>query len=264
MFLALPFRDDTPPRQIPALTYGLVAACAAVFLWQISLGRDGVDETSLSLGMIPAVLFGTARLPPHLRLVAPWMTIFTSMFLHSGWLHLIGNMVYLWVFGKGVENALGSARFLVFYFVCGAAAAATQALTDPTSTLPMVGASGAIAGVLGAYLVLYPFGHVFVFFWIIIIFRIVAVPAIILLGLWFLIQLLSAQDAGAGAGVAFWAHVGGFVAGMILVPFMRQRGVGMLQASRTQSFNISNPRDARWRGSGSVPSAGRPWRGGRD
>jgi membrane associated rhomboid family serine protease len=262
MFLAIPFRDDTPAYRVPVMTYALVGACVAAFLWQMSLGPHGVEATAFSLGMTPAVLFGSARLPVEARLVAPWATIYTSMFLHSGWLHLIGNMIYLWVFGKGVEQGLGSLRFLFFYLACGTAAALTQALTDPASTLPMVGASGAIAGVLGAYLVLYPFGHVFVFFWIIIIFRVVAVPAILLLGFWFLMQVLSAQgtDASVG-GVAFWAHVGGFVTGMILVLFLRRRGVSMLQASRTRSFAISNPRNRRSRGSGSVPSAGRPWRG---
>jgi membrane associated rhomboid family serine protease len=206
------------------------------------------------------VLFGAARLPARLALVPPPLTLVTSMFLHGGWIHLIGNMIYLLVFGKGVERALGSLRFLLFYLLCGIAAALTQALTDPAATLPMVGASGAIAGVLGAYLVLYPFGQVFVFFWIIIFFRVVAVPAILLLGFWFLMQLLSAEGAGAGVGgVAVWAHVGGFIAGMILVLFMRRRGVAMLQAARTRSFAISSPREARWRGSGSVPPAGRPW-----
>ena len=261
MFLAIPFRDDTPAYHASVMTYGLIGACALAFLWQLSIGPDGVAATSVALGMTPAVLFGTARLPADLQLVPAWATILTSMFLHSGWLHLIGNMIYLWVFGKGVESALGRMRFLIFYLLCGCAAALTQALTDPGSTLPMVGASGAIAGVLGAYLVLYPFGHVFVFFWIIIIFRIVAVPAILLLGLWFLMQLLSAQGTSASAGgVAVWAHVGGFIAGMVLVLVMRRPGVGMLQAARTRPFGVSNPRDARWRGSGSVPSAGRPWR----
>jgi membrane associated rhomboid family serine protease len=170
-------------------------------------------------------------------------------------------VIYLFVFGKGVENALGSLRFILFYLLCGIAAALTQALTEPAATLPMVGASGAIAGVLGAYLVLYPFGHVFVFFWIIIFFRVIAIPAILLLGFWFLMQLLSAEGAGASVGgVAVWAHVGGFIAGMVLVLFMRRRGVAMLQGSRTQSFAIGSPRDPRWRGSGSVPSAGRRWR----
>jgi membrane associated rhomboid family serine protease len=260
MFLAIPFRDDNPSGRLAIVTYALVVACALVFLWQLGLGRNGIEHSSLSLGMIPAVLFGEARLPRGLELVPPWATIFTSMFMHTGWLHLIGNMLYLWVFGRGVEAALGSARFVVFYLLCGIAAALTQALTDPSSTLPMVGASGAIAGVLGAYLVLYPFGHVFVFFWIIIIFRIVAVPAVLLLGIWFLMQLLSVDPTSASAGgVAVWAHVGGFLAGMILVIFMHRPGVATLQARRTRPFELSNPRDARWRGSGSVPSAGRPW-----
>jgi rhomboid family protein len=258
MFLAIPFRDDTPARQLPAATYAFVAACVVVFLWQLSLGPTGVERSAMQFGMIPAVLFGAARLPARLALVAPPLTLVTSMFLHSGWVHLIGNMIYLFVFGKGVENALGSLRFILFYLLCGIAAALTQALTEPAATLPMVGASGAIAGVLGAYLVLYPFGHVFVFFWIIIFFRVIAIPAILLLGFWFLMQLLSAEGAGASVGgVAVWAHVGGFIAGMILVLFMRRRGVAMLQASRTQSFAMGSPRDPRWRGSGSVPSAGR-------
>ena len=260
MLLAIPFRDDTPAHQPPVVTYGLVAVCTVVFLWQLSLGPSGVERSAVGLGMIPAVLFGAAHLPARLALVAPPVTLVTSMFLHSGWLHLIGNMIYLFVFGKGVESALGSLRFLVFYLLCGIVAALTQALTEPTATLPMVGASGAIAGVLGAYLVLYPFGNVFVFFWIIIIIRIVAVPAILLLGFWFLMQLLSASESLGVGGVAVWAHVGGFIAGMILLPFMRQRSVAMLQAPRTRSFAISNPRDARWRGS--VPPAGRPWQRG--
>jgi len=260
MFLAIPIRDDTPGRQLPVVTDGLVAACAIVFLWQVGLGPSGIERSAMGLGMIPAVLFGAARLPARLALVPPPLTLVTSMFLHGGWIHLIGNMIYLLVFGKGVERALGSLRFLLFYLLCGTAAALTQALTDPAATLPMVGASGAIAGVLGAYLVLYPFGQVFVFFWIIIFFRVVAVPAILLLGFWFLMQLLSAEGAGASVGgVAVWAHVGGFIAGMILVLFMRRRGVAMLQAARTRSFAISSPREARWRGSGSVPPAGRPW-----
>ena len=263
MFLAIPFRDDTPAKRPPVVAYGLVAACVIVFLWQFNLGPHGLERSAMAFGMIPAVLFGTAHLPARLSLVAPPATLVTSMFLHSGWLHLIGNMIYLFVFGKGVENALGSLRFLVFYLLCGIVAALTQALTDPTATLPMIGASGAIAGVLGAYLVLYPFGNVFVFFWIIIIFRVVAVPAVLLLGFWFLMQLLSAESARSSAGgVAVWAHVGGFIAGAILVLFMRRRSVAMLQAPRTRSFTISNPRDARWRGGGSVPSAGRSWRRG--
>src|SRR5580658_7863769 len=158
MFLTLPLYDDAPHNGREVATYGLIIACAIVFLWQLEQPH-GV-ETALAYGMIPAVLFGHAELPAHLRLVAPWMTIFTSMFLHGGWLHILGNMLYLWLFGRGVETALGFPRFMALYFISGVAAAMTQALVDPDSTVPMIGASGAIAGVLGAYLVLYPRGNV--------------------------------------------------------------------------------------------------------
>jgi membrane associated rhomboid family serine protease len=261
MILTVPLYDDSPRRSAPVATGGLITACAIVFLWQLGEGPRAAHAIALAYGLVPAVFFGSAELPPQLQLVPPWATLFTSMFLHGGWLHLLGNMLYLWIFGRAVENALGPLRFLLFYFLCGALAGLVQAAIDPGAEVPMVGASGAIAGVLGAYLVLYPFGHVFVFFWIIIFFRIIAVPAILLLGLWFLMQLLSAGGTSASAGgVAVWAHVGGFIAGMVLVLVMRRPGVGMLQSARTRSFAVSNPRDARWRGAGSVPSAGRPWR----
>jgi membrane associated rhomboid family serine protease len=179
--------------------------------------------------------------------------------LHGGWLHIGGNMLYLWIFGKGVESALGPARYVVLYLICGVIAALTQAFVDPTSEVPMIGASGAIAGVLGSYLILYPRSNVVVFIWIIIIVRLVTVPAVILLGLWFLLQLVSAASASTGEpGVAVWAHVGGFIAGMALVMVLRQRHVPVFQAPRTWSFQVAHPRDARARfGRGSVPSAGR-------
>src|SRR6185503_15320300 len=119
MFLAIPIRDDTPGRQLPVVTDGLVAACAIVFLWQLNLGPSGIERSAMGLGMIPAVLFGAARLPARLALVPPPLTLVTSMFLHGGWIHLIGNMIYLLVFGKGVERALGGLRFLLFYLLCG-------------------------------------------------------------------------------------------------------------------------------------------------
>ncbi|HTZ77607.1 MAG TPA: rhomboid family intramembrane serine protease [Stellaceae bacterium] len=267
MFLFLPLYDDAPRRRVPVVTYGLIGTCAAVFLWQIGLPPRAQDAVAFSYGMIPAVLFGYAHLPARLARVAPWLTVFTSMFLHGGWLHLLGNMLYLWLFGKGVEGALGPFRYLFFYFICGGAAALTQALISPTAEVPMIGASGAIAGVLGAYLVLFPRGNVVVFFWLFIFVRLITVPAVILLGLWFLLQLLSAVSATAGEpGVAFWAHVGGFTLGMLLVPFFRRSGVAMLQPARTGAFVVAPPRAARQRFSaGSVPSAGRgagrrgPW-----
>jgi membrane associated rhomboid family serine protease len=156
-------------------------------------------------------------------------------------------MLYLWLFGRGVEAALGAARFLAFYLVCGTVAALTQALVAPASGVPMIGASGAIAGVLGAYLVLYPSGRVVVLIWIIILVRLIAVPAVILLGLWFLLQLLGAVSAPAGEpGVAVWAHVGGFIAGMGLVCVMRRRGVRLWQPARSASFSWARRRRGPW------------------
>ncbi|HXY99105.1 MAG TPA: rhomboid family intramembrane serine protease [Stellaceae bacterium] len=245
--LILPLYDDHPPGRLPAVTYGLIAVCAIVFLWQEGQGARAERVIALAYGMVPAALFGTAELPHHLARVPPWATLVTSMFLHGSWLHLLGNMLFLWLFGRGVENALGAARYLVFYLLCGIAAALTQALTDPASEVPMIGASGAIAGTLGAYLVLFPRGNVVVFVWIFIFVRLITVPAVILLGLWFLMQLASGLAAEAGeGGVAFWAHVGGFVLGVLLVPIFRRQGVAMLQPRRSQPFASAPRRRGPW------------------
>ncbi len=266
MILTVPLYDDSPRLHAPVATGGLIVACAIVFLWQLGQGPHAADAVALAYGLVPAVFFGSAELPPQLQLVPPWATLFTSMFLHGGWLHLVGNMLYLWIFGRAVENALGPLRFLVFYILCGAIAGLAQAAIDPGAEVPMVGASGAIAGILGAYLVLYPRGNVVVLIWIIIFLRLVTVPAILMLGLWFLLQLVNAASATAGSGgVAFWAHVGGFVAGMLMVSFFRRRGVQIFQAPRTDSFRLAHPRDARgdWRRSflsdGEAPRRRGPW-----
>lgn len=257
--LAIPLYDDTPRLRVPVVTYGLIGACAVVFLWQSGLSPEAGNAAALSFGMVPAVLFGHAELPRALQIVPAWATTITCMFLHESWLHLGGNMLYLWIFGKGVESALGAPRYIALYLLCGVIAALTQASVSPASTVPMIGASGAIAGVLGAYLVLYPRSNVVVFIWVIILVRLLTVPAVILLGIWFLLQLLSASAAAADeAGVAFWAHVGGFIAGMALVLVLRRHDVAMLQPRRTISFQVGRPRDARTGfGRGSVPTAGR-------
>jgi membrane associated rhomboid family serine protease len=239
----LPLYDDNPRTSVPVVTSALIAACVVVFLWQQSLGPRGEAAADLAYGMVPAVLFGAAELPRRLQHVPPILTLVTSMFLHGGWLHLIGNMLYLWIFGKGVERALGGPRYLVFYLLCGIAAALTQGLTNPLAEVPMIGASGAIAGTLGAYLVLYPRGNIVVFVWILIFVRLVAVPAVILLGLWFLGQLLSALSTDASEpGVAVWAHVGGFIVGVLLVPMFRRYGVAMLQPRRSTAFSTTSVR----------------------
>lgn len=251
----LPIADDNPTRRRPVVTILLIVTCIAVYLWQAQLGTRAGNAAVYSFGMIPSVLVGTDHLPPALVRIPAWASVITSMFLHGGYLHVGGNMLYLWIFGNNVEDSMGRGRFLVFYFVCGIAAALTQVVADPSSEVPMVGASGAIAGVLGAYLVLHPRANVRVFMWLIIIIRIINVPAAIVLGLWFAGQVFSGVTTPAGnGGVAFWAHIGGFVAGVVLIPLFKNRQVMLFEPPRSRAFISVVSR-------GSVPSAGgRPWR----
>ena len=225
----IPLHDDNPTERPPIVTVTLMGLCILVFLWQLSLGRAG-QVAVMALGVIPGVLFGHAQLDPQLAWVPPWTTIFTSMFLHGGWMHLIGNMLYLWIFGNNVEDAMGHGRFLLFYLVCGVAAVFAQALPNPESTIPMIGASGAISGVLGAYLLLYPHARVVVGIPLGFLLYTMVLPAGWVLGFWFLFQLVSSAAAPAsGGGVAFGAHIGGFVAGMLLVPLFKRREVRLWQ-----------------------------------
>jgi len=220
----IPLRDDNPTRGIPVVTIALIVLSAAVYLWQLSLPAESAQAAVYLLGFMPALLFGYATFDGA-QWVPPGATIFTSMFLHGGFLHLAGNMLYLWIFGDNVEDRVGHGRFVVFYLVCGAVAALAQALSDTRSTIPMIGASGAVSGILGAYVVLYPRANVLVVVPLLIVFYTVRVPALVVLGLWFGGQLLSslAVESGAG-GVAFLAHVGGFIAGVVLIRwFLRER-----------------------------------------
>lgn len=261
MIFALPLYDDNPIRRAPVVTWVLIGLCIGAFLWE--LGQD-YRQILYGFGMIPAVLFGTAHLAPALEVVPPWATVLTSMFLHGGWFHLIGNMIFLWIFGNNIEDALGHVRYVILYFCCGVAAALVQAASSPASHVPMVGASGAIAGVLGAYLLYFPRANVHVFVWIVIFFRILNVPAYILLGLWFLMELVSGLLRAPGTpGVAFWAHVGGFVCGAVLAVVLRPPGTSLLRPPRGPGFAAVPPGAFHGRRTfhrGSVPSAGRPYR----
>jgi membrane associated rhomboid family serine protease len=222
----IPLRDENPSGTPPFVTIAFIVLCVLVFLWQLSFGAEGGQRIVYALGVVPAVLLGQGQLPPDLSLVSPWLTIFTSMFMHGGWMHLIGNMLYLWIFGDNVEDAMGHGRFVVFYLLCGAAAVFAQALPEPSSTVPMVGASGAISGVLGAYLLLYPHARVHVIIPIGFILQRARLPAMWVLLLWFGLQLLSNLMRGTeGAGVAFRAHIGGFLAGVALIPLFKYRAV---------------------------------------
>jgi membrane associated rhomboid family serine protease len=258
MIFAVPLSDDNPTVSAPIVTYFLIGACTGAFLWQL-----GHNERIIlyEYGMIPAELFGLWRPPSSYQVLAPWAKVLTSMFLHGGWFHLLGNMLYLWIFGNNVEDVLGRGRYLFFYLACGIVAALVQAFSNPTSHIPMIGASGAIAGVLGAYLLLHPGANVRCFVWIVIFFRIVNVPAWAMLGLWFAMQLVSGLMAAPGRpGVAFWAHVGGFITGLVLVIVLRPSGVMLLQPPRSQAFATAPPSayvGRRISSRGSVPQAGR-------
>jgi membrane associated rhomboid family serine protease len=222
----IPLRDDNPSFRPQIVTVSFIVMCVLVWLWQLSFGAQGGQRIVYALGVVPASLLGKQQLPPELSLVAPWMTVFTSMFMHGGWMHLIGNMLYLWVFGDNVEDSMGHGRFVVFYLLCGVAAVLAQALPDPSSTIPMVGASGAISGVLGAYLLLYPHARVLVAIPLGFFLHTMRIPAGLVLVLWFGLQLLSNVMAQPGqGGVAFRAHIGGFIAGMVLIPIFKQRRV---------------------------------------
>lgn len=209
----LPIRDKNPSHSLPFIVYLLVTANIFAFVYQLSLPEQALTVFIQNYGLVPA------RYPGLLTLVLDPLPWISSMFLHGGFGHLFGNLLYLFIFGDNIEDRLGHRRFIWFYLLCGLCAAIAQFLSDPTSTIPMVGASGAISGVLGAYLVLFPRAKVVTFWWIIIFIRLVELPAIIYLGLWFLYQLVSglAETQTGGAGVAFWAHIGGFVAGVVLI-----------------------------------------------
>ena len=225
-----PLHDENATELTPVVTYFFIAINVLVWLLVQQGGAgEGFLQSLCSFGAIPADITGHLQGGELLELGPGavcevgglgWMTILTSMFMHGGWMHLIGNMWFLWVFGNNIEDSMGHARYVVFYLLCGAVASAAHILTEPGSAVPTVGASGAISGVMGAYLVLYPRVRVKTLLFIIIIVRIIHIPAWGLLIYWFGIQLVSgvgSLGAADGGGVAFWAHVGGFVAGVALI-----------------------------------------------
>lgn len=238
-----PLKDDVPLRRTPFLTIGLIALNVTVFAWQ--LGVPGSLGWSIPhLGLVPAEFLGSFGDPASLlaglssreSLVPPLLTPFSSMFAHGSFLHIGSNMLFLWIFGNNVEDVMGRRRFVVFYLLCGLAAAAAQIVFSPTSQLPMVGASGAVAGILGAYLLLFPRARVLTLIPIFIFIRLVWLPAVLFLGFWFLFQILGGLGAPAqGGGVAYWAHIGGFVAGVLFVkPF-----AGRLKRTRRRPWETT-------------------------
>ncbi len=235
----IPLHDDNPTTITPIVTIAFIVVCVLVFLYQVSLPDEAGELFVFQYGAIPSVVFGQAALPAEVGKFPAALSLLTSMFLHGGWLHLIGNMLYLWIFGNNIEDVMGHKRFIVFYVLCGILAALSHALTDPSSSVPMVGASGAISGVLGAYLLLFPRSRVLVIIPLGFFSRMMYVPAGFVLGLWFLMQVLSGgMSLGrAGGGVAFFAHIGGFVAGMVLIGLLKRPDVRFFSPGRSRRWD---------------------------
>jgi len=209
----IPLKDENPTETTPYVTIALLLVNTVIFFYELSYGL-GMGRFIFRFGMIPYEFTQGMELAPPSPIPAG-LTILTSMFLHGGLFHLGGNMLYLWIFGNNVEDALGHFRFLIFYFICGFAAAFTHILANPLSKVPTVGASGAIAGLLGAYLILYPYARVLTLIFFFYFVRIVPLPAYFIIGFWFILQLLNGMIGGGG--VAWFAHIGGFLAGLLLV-----------------------------------------------
>ena len=216
----IPLKDDNPTSSFPFVTIFFIAANVFVFFFQITLGPEGMELFVYKTAAIPYEITRLTDVSPR-NFLAPPLTLFSAMFVHTNLIHLVGNMLYLWIFGDNIEDALGHFRFIIFYFVTGVAASLTHIAVNPDSTIPLIGASGAIAGVLGAYFVLFPRANVKTLVFIILFVQIVRIPAVVFLGLWFLLQILSSV---AGGGIAWYAHIGGFVSGaLIILVFKRRR-----------------------------------------
>jgi membrane associated rhomboid family serine protease len=217
----IPLRDESSSSAVPIVTILLIATNVAVFMYQAFFGPRGFEPYVLGLGLVPAALTGAGSLTfPEPLIPAPF-TLVTSIFMHGGFGHILMNMWFLWIFGDNIEHALGSVRFVIFYLLCGVLASLAHVALHPASPVPLVGASGAIAGVLGGYFLLYPFHRISTLIFIVFFVRVVPIPAFFFLGFWFLIQVLQTPATGP---VAWWAHIGGFVTGLIFVgTFLRRQ-----------------------------------------
>ena len=217
----IPLSDENPARLRPFVTWTVIGACVAAFFWQLSFSERAGEALIFALGFVPKNLFDHAATASVYGVPWPWLTLFTSMFLHGGFLHLGGNMLYLWIFGNNVEDAMGHGRFLLFYLTCGVIAALSEGFIDPHSALPMLGASGAISGVLAAYVLIYPRARVNVIIPLGILLYPTKISALYVVGFWFLLQLINVAATTQGTpGTAWGAHVGGFAAGILLTPFL--------------------------------------------
>jgi membrane associated rhomboid family serine protease len=220
----IPLKDDIPTLNKPIVRNYILAICTIVFILQIMSPGYHSGELFYSYGLIPSVLFGTQQLPENIYAIPATATIFTSMFMHGGFMHLIGNMLYLWIFADNIEDDLGTSKFIIFYFLCGIGAAMAQVFADVNSQIPMIGASGAIGGVLGAYLINHPNSRVLVLIPFGFFSQIVKIKALYVLGFWFILQFVnSGFSSVTSGGVAYAAHIGGFITGIILILFFNNK-----------------------------------------
>ena len=219
----IPLKDDNPTSKKPIVSFGIIGFCVVIFLAQLSLSDQELREFTYSYGLIPSVLMGIDQLPNELVKISPVGTIFTSMFMHGGWMHLIGNMLYLWIFADNIEDDLGTLNFVIYYFVSGVGAAMAQVLMNVSSQIPMIGASGAIGGVLGAYLINYPNARVLVLIPLGFFSQLIKIRSLYVLGFWFILQFINSfLSSSGGGGVAYAAHIGGFITGVVLILFFNK------------------------------------------
>ena len=220
----IPLKDDNPTSKRPIVSYLIIGFCVVIFFAQLGLSPSELRDFTYSYGLIPSVLMGIDQLPNDLFKISPIGTIFTSMFMHGGWMHLIGNMLYLWIFADNIEDDLGTTNFIVFYLISGIGAAMSQVLMDVNSQIPMIGASGAIGGILGAYLINYPNARVLVLIPFGFFSQLIKIRALYVLGFWFVLQFINSfSSSSTGGGVAYAAHIGGFISGVILILFFNKK-----------------------------------------
>ncbi len=234
----IPLKDDNPVNTKPIVSYSIIGFCIIIFLAQLGLSQEELYNFTYSYGLIPSVFMGIDQLPDDLYRISPVGTIFTSMFMHGGWMHLIGNMLYLWIFADNIEDDLGTLNFVIFYFVSGVGAAMAQILMDINSQIPMIGASGAIGGVLGAYLINYPNAKVLVLIPFGFFSQLIKIRSIYVLGFWFILQFINSFfSSSSGGGVAYAAHIGGFITGIILILFFNKKKNKNKRKNKTNRTN---------------------------
>jgi membrane associated rhomboid family serine protease len=234
--MIIPIGDEIERTATPFqfATIFMVAACVGVWGWQVNLPYEAVDDSFYAFGLVPAFLFGFREPAAEIAVIPPALTVITSMFMHGSWSHIIGNMLYLWVFGSSMEEACGHVRFVIFYILCGIGAGLGHALVEPAGVVPMIGASGAISGLLAAYMLVYPYNKVTLLV-LILSFIKIRLPALLVIGFWIAYQIYemfaaaAAPEAQAGGGIAWTAHVGGFATGALLIFVLRRPGVKLMQ-----------------------------------